>query len=245
MLKPSRQPYGFKNLLAYKKAEELQMECSRITAQFPKYKTLIALADQMDRSARSAKQNIVEGWKRNSTKEYYDFLGFSIGANTELEEDCNDIWKGTYRDLMGIKGVMGEMGSMRNNIEKGEKGIGGEIGGERGIMGVKGEMGIPTTPTPTTPITHFVPLNPLKSLNPSSLSDLLNPFDIEKIPFYPLNKNLPLVVQLKLRCKELNYLLHQLQKSLENKMNQEKTLTAKDLAQNRSKEIRNEQKWEV
>jgi four helix bundle protein len=168
MLKPSRQPYGFKNLLAYRKAEELQLECARVTALFPKYKTPIALADQMDRSARSAKQNIVEGWKRNSTMEYYDFLGFSIGANTELEEDCNDIWKGVYRDLMGIKGVMGERGSEND--------------------------------------------------------------DIEKIPFYPLDRNLPLVIQLKLRCKELNFLLHQLQKSLENKMIQEKTLSAGDRA---------------
>ncbi len=179
MLKPSRQPYGFKNLLAYKKAEELQMECSRLTSQFPRQKTLIALADQMDRSARSAKQNIVEGWKRNSTQEYYDFLGFFIGANTELEEDCNDIWKGMYPGLMGIRGVMGKMG-------------------ERG--------------------TPSIPLNPL------------NPFDIEKLPFYPLNKNLPPVVQLKLRAKELNYLLSQLQKSLENKMDQEKTLSSGDAA---------------
>lgn len=200
MLKPSRQPYGFRNLLAYKKAEELQLECSRITAQFPKYKTLIALADQMNRSARSAKQNIVEGWKRNSTKEYYDFLGFSIGANTELEEDCNDIWKGIYRDLMGVTGIMSEKGN-----EKGVTGVMGEkeMNGEIGIMGVskeKGEIGVTgergiTFPSFKTPLT---PLSPL----------IL--FDIEKIPFYPLDKKLPLIIQLKLRCKELNYLLYQL-----------------------------------
>ncbi len=213
MLKPSRQPYGFRNLLAYKKAEELQLECSRITAQFPKYKTLIALADQMNRSARSAKQNIVEGWKRNSTKEYYDFLGFSIGANTELEEDCNDIWKGIYRDLMGVTGIMSEKGNEKGVTgvmsEKGnEKGVTGvmgekEMNGEIGIMGVskeKGEIGVTgergiTFPSFKTPLT---PLSPL----------IL--FDIEKIPFYPLDKKLPLIIQLKLRCKELNYLLYQL-----------------------------------
>jgi len=110
MLKPSRQPYGFKNLLAFKKAEELQKECSLLTSPFPPLKTLYALSDQMNRSARSTKQNIVEGWKRNSTQEYYDFLGFSIGALTELEEDCNDIWNGIYPELMGVMGVMGVMG---------------------------------------------------------------------------------------------------------------------------------------
>ncbi|PIP27585.1 MAG: hypothetical protein COX30_01145 [Candidatus Moranbacteria bacterium CG23_combo_of_CG06-09_8_20_14_all_39_10] len=200
MLKPSRQPYGFRNLLAYKKAEELQLECSRITAQFPKYKTLIALADQMNRSARSAKQNIVEGWKRNSTKEYYDFLGFSIGANTELEEDCNDIWKGIYRDLMGVTGIMSEKGNEKGITGvMGEKEMNGEIGimgvsKEKGEIGVTGERGI-TFPSFKTPLT---PLSPL----------IL--FDIEKIPFYPLDKKLPLIIQLKLRCKELNYLLYQL-----------------------------------
>jgi len=200
MLKPSRQPYGFRNLLAYKKAEELQLECSRITAQFPKYKTLIALADQMNRSARSAKQNIVEGWKRNSTKEYYDFLGFSIGANTELEEDCNDIWKGIYRDLMGVTGIMSEKGNEKGITGvMGEKEMNGEIGimgvsKEKGEIGVTGERGI-TFPSFKTPLTLLSPL-------------IL--FDIEKIPFYPLDKKLPLIIQLKLRCKELNYLLYQL-----------------------------------
>jgi four helix bundle protein len=61
MLKPHKDPYGYKKLLVYKKAEELQGECRRISGKFPKTKTMIDLADQMDRSARSGKQNIVEG----------------------------------------------------------------------------------------------------------------------------------------------------------------------------------------
>jgi hypothetical protein len=121
----------------------------------------------------------VEGWKRNSTQEYYDFLGFSIGANTELEEDCNDIWKGMYPELMGLRGLMGKREALS---------------------------------PPSTPLNPFIP------------------FDIEKLPFYPLNKNLPPVIQLKLRAQELNYLLNQLQKSLENKMSQEKTLSSGDMA---------------
>src|SRR3989338_2449151 len=128
MLKTSRDPYGYKNLLAYKKAEELQARCSELTHLFPKLKTLIALGDQMDRSARSVKQNIVEGWKRNSTKEYYEFLGFAIAANAELEEDCADIWRGIYPELMGVKGGMDEKGGM-------------------GVMDVRGKKGIKGTPS--------------------------------------------------------------------------------------------------
>lgn len=192
MIKPERKPYGYRELLAYRKAEELQYACAELTHTFPKAKTMIALADQMDRSARSVKQNIVEGWKRNSTKEYYDFLGFSIGANTELEEDCDDIWKGMYPELLREKGVMGEKRE-RGVEQKGEMGAKGVKGlEETGGMGTRGEM------------------------------------DIEKLKFYPLDPGLPPVVRLKLRCKELNYLLDRLQKSLLVKMKEEETLPFKD-----------------
>lgn len=197
MLKPHSNPYGYKKLLAYKKAEELQTECRKLTALFLKTKTMMDLADQMDRSARSGKQNIVEGWKRNSTKEYNDFLGFSIGAIAELEEDCDDIWRRTYPELMGIKGVMGE---------KGIKGIKGEE-----ATGEKGEK-----ETFSSPSTH------------STLSSPYSSLDIDKLKFYPLDPSLPPIVQLKLKCKELNYLLSQLQKSLEKKMANEGTMSSHD-----------------
>jgi hypothetical protein len=227
MLKPSRTPYGFKNLLVYKKAEELQKECSLLTTPFPPLKTLYSLSDQMNRSARSTKQNIVEGWKRNSTGEYYDFLGFSLGANTELEEDCNDIWNGVYPELMGLKGIMGERGEKESPINP-----------IPSLSNSKNPLN-PIPPLSKPPLNPSTPLNPFSSnpINPIPplKSNPLNPFtpfnpilDIEKIPFYPLDKTLPPILQLKLRCKELNFLLKKLQDSLSLKMKNEKTLTAQD-----------------
>jgi hypothetical protein len=102
-----------------------------------------------------------------------------MGANTELEEDCDDIWKGMYPELLTEKGVMGE---------KGGRGIRGDIE------------------------------------------------DIEKLKFYPLDPKLPPVVKLKLECKELNYLLTQLQKSLVEKMETEHTLPMRDILQKQSQE---------
>lgn len=177
-IKQSQNPYGYRNLLVYKKAEELQSACSELTHLFPKTKTVIALADQMDRSARSTKQNITEGWKRNTTNEYYQFLGFAVASNAELEEDCTDIWKGMYPELMGIRGIMGE----------------------RGV-------------------------------------------DIEKIPFYPLDPRLSPVVQLKLRAKELNFLLDRLQKSLLDKMARDHVLPAADKLKRSEDEKRNAEEW--
>ena len=179
-LSPHSHPSGYKNLLVYKKAEELQSACAAFTSEMLKrvkkekggkrereegekgWRTIAALQDQMDRSARSVKQNVVEGWKRNSTKEYHQFLGFSLGANAELEEDCNDIIKGIY------KGIEREKGDWE--IER-----------------------------------------------------------VEKLPFYPLDTHLPLLIQLKLRCKELNMLLDKLQRSLVDKMSTDRTLGQREM----------------
>ncbi|HBR79527.1 MAG TPA: hypothetical protein DEA46_03825, partial [Candidatus Moranbacteria bacterium] len=178
MLKSYNDPYGYKKLLAYKKAEELQMACSHLTHLFPFSKTLSSLADQMDRSARSGKQNIVEGWKRNTTKEYFDFLGFSIGAVAELEEDCDDIIRGVYPEI----------------IEK---------------MGLKREKGDERAPLTPSSSFHSQFLSTTPSGSPSKT--LSAPFlwtlsEVEKLLFYPLDSSLPFVIQLKLRCKELNFL---------------------------------------
>ena len=196
VMKQSQNPYGYRNLLVYKKAEELQIACSGLTHLFPKTKTLIALADQMDRSARSTKQNITEGWKRNTTNEYYQFLGFAIASNAELEEDCTDIWKGIYPELMGLRGIMGE----------------------------KGERVTPYL-SHLPPLTHTAP------------------FDIEKLPFYPLDSRLPPVAQLKLRCKELNFLLDRLQRSLLEKMAKEHKLSAADKLKRAEDRRNKEELW--
>ena len=177
MIKPLRNSYGYQNLLVYKKAEELQLACVRLTAGFPREKTLVALADQMARSARSVKQNIIEGWKRNSTSEYYQFLGYAEASNAELEADCADIIKGIY----GKNGLKG--------LETGERD------------------------------------------------------DIEKIPFYPLDPLLPLPLQLKLRTKELNFLLDRLQASLVGKMAREGTLSLADKLQEQKNERKNMEIW--
>lgn len=102
-----RQPEGYKKLLAYQKAVGVQEMTLQLTNLFPKTKNMLSLKDQMDRSARSGTKNIIEGWKRNTTGEYFHFLGYAIGSIEELKDDCADIAKGLYRELMGVKGLMG------------------------------------------------------------------------------------------------------------------------------------------
>ena len=181
-------------------------------------KILLELADQIGRAARSPKSNIVEGWKRNSTKEYFDFLGFSIGSTEEINEDCSDIIKGKYKELMGVRGIMG-------------------------VMGFTDYL---------TPSTLSNPLAPLHPLTPSILSDPLAPLhpltpftleEVEALPFYPLNPAHPLVVRIKLRCKELLMLLNKLQKSLDDKMSVSGELPLREKLKRREQQRKEEDEW--
>src|SRR3989338_3184815 len=103
----SRKPEGYKDLLAYWKTADVQEMTLELTNLFPRAKNMMNLKDQMDRSGRSGTKNIIEGWKRNTPKEYFDFLGFSIGALEELKDDAADVAKGLYVELMGLMGVTG------------------------------------------------------------------------------------------------------------------------------------------
>lgn len=113
-----KDPEGYRKLLAYQKASELQVFTNEMVANFSKSKTFLDLADQMSRSGRSGSKNIVEGWKRNTTKEYFDFLGFSIGAVEELKDDAADVATGVYPQLLGIKSVMGPTKIERATLDK-------------------------------------------------------------------------------------------------------------------------------
>lgn len=213
-----KDPEGYRKLLAYQKACELQVFTNKLVSHFSKTKTFLDLADQMSRSGRSGSKNIVEGWKRNTTKEYFDFLGFSIGAVEELKDDAADIATGVYSALMGVKGVTGDKGM------------------EREVMGERGNP-LPSLnfSAPSNPSAHLTPLSPSASLNPSNP---LSPFfplpttrvELDKLKFYPLDPNLPPIVQLFLRAKEVNYLLYKLQQSLDIKMDAEGTKTVSQRA---------------
>lgn len=84
-------PEGYKELLVYKRAGELRDFIFKITGNFPFSER--RRKEHLRDSARSVKQNIVEGWKRSTTQEYYDFLSFSLGSLAEIKEDSEDSFK--------------------------------------------------------------------------------------------------------------------------------------------------------
>lgn len=86
-----KKPEGYKELLVYQRAAQLQDFIYKATEKF-------SIDDRRRRehmrdSARSVKQNIVEGWKRETTRQYIDFLSYSFGSLGELKEDGEDCIK--------------------------------------------------------------------------------------------------------------------------------------------------------
>lgn len=81
-------PKGYQYLGVWQNAALLRVLIRKFTPTLPLWEK--RLKAQMDDSARSQKRNIEEGWKRPTTSEYLEFLGFSQGSLEEVRGDVRD-----------------------------------------------------------------------------------------------------------------------------------------------------------
>ncbi len=72
----------FRDLKVWQKSHDLTLKIYRITGQFPSEEKF-GIISQLRRTASSILTNIVEGFKRRSTKEHSHFLNI---ADSSLEE---------------------------------------------------------------------------------------------------------------------------------------------------------------
>jgi len=75
---------SYRDLLVWRKAMDLVIECYKLTKTFPKSETY-GLASQLRRAAVSVPANIAEGHGRGPTKPYLNHLAIASGSLTELE----------------------------------------------------------------------------------------------------------------------------------------------------------------
>jgi four helix bundle protein len=75
---------SYKDLIVWQKGIELVDELYSVTKGFPK-EEMFGLTNQIRRAAVSVPANIAEGWGRNSTKNYIQFIRISIGSLYEIE----------------------------------------------------------------------------------------------------------------------------------------------------------------
>ncbi len=82
---------SYNDLIVWQKSMDLVVEVYKLVRNLPK-EELYALSNQMRRAAVSVPSNIAEGQKRNSTKEFVQFLSFAKGSAAELQTQlliCN------------------------------------------------------------------------------------------------------------------------------------------------------------
>lgn len=111
----------FRELKVWQKAHGLVLDIHRVSRNFPR-EELYGLTQQIRRSARSIPTNIVEGFKRRSSKEYAYFLNLADASLEEtkyhviLAKDLGYFGKNEDKNLMDR---CDEVGRMLNGLQKG------------------------------------------------------------------------------------------------------------------------------
>lgn len=104
----------FHEIIAWQKAHLLVLEIYKITKTFPKTE-LFGLTSQMRRCAVSIPSNLVEGFKRRSTKDSIYFYNISEGSLEELKYqlilscDLKYISPATLQDLQSFTNEVGKL----------------------------------------------------------------------------------------------------------------------------------------
>jgi four helix bundle protein len=74
---------SYQDLVAWKKSIQLVSEIYKVTSEFPQSEKY-GLSTQLNRAAVSIPSNIAEGWGRESTKSFIQFLKISRGSIMEV-----------------------------------------------------------------------------------------------------------------------------------------------------------------
>lgn len=107
---------GYQNLQIWHKARILVKVIYQTTATFPASEQF-GLTNQIRRSAVSIPSNIAEGWSRNSTKDFINFLYIARGSLAELETQMTigcDLGYITSQNWQNFQVQIAEVGKMLN-----------------------------------------------------------------------------------------------------------------------------------
>ncbi|MFO7619159.1 MAG: four helix bundle protein [Thermoplasmata archaeon] len=111
---------GYRDLNVWKKAYALTLKIYEITANFPAEEKF-GLVSQMRRASTSIIANIAEGYGKNHTREYIQFISISIGSCNELEVYLllsKDLGYVIENDFHNIKQEQNEVSKMLFRLRK-------------------------------------------------------------------------------------------------------------------------------
>lgn len=105
---------GYKNLIAWEKADNLAHKVYAVSSTFPKNE-VFGLTSQLRRAILSVPANIIEGYARNSKNEFRRFLSIALGSLAESEYFLEFAHKekylnaSNYQSLMALKDECGRI----------------------------------------------------------------------------------------------------------------------------------------
>lgn len=131
-----KDPEGYRYLVSWSNSVLLRYLIRLLTSSLPKSE--YRRKAQLDDAARSVVRNQEEGFKRSTTKEYFDFLGFSQGSLEEVKGDVRELTEdeflksnpGSNLASIGINLKAfhealipkGKIKDIKGNLEEGNKG---------------------------------------------------------------------------------------------------------------------------
>ena len=108
----------YKKLIVWQKSVQLVINIYEITEKFPK-EEIYGLTNQIRRAAVAIPSNIAEGYRRNSKKEYRQFLAIAYSSAAELETQfiiAKKLPKTKNLDYNKIDNLLEEILKMLNKI---------------------------------------------------------------------------------------------------------------------------------
>jgi len=109
---------SFRDLQVWQRSIQMSVAIYRLTAGFPK-EELFGLTSQLRRAGVSIASNIAEGYGRNSTGEYKQFLGIARGSCSEVETQlviAKELGLGDVQLLCKAEGLNVEIGKMLRSL---------------------------------------------------------------------------------------------------------------------------------
>jgi four helix bundle protein len=105
---------SYRDLVVWQRSIQMSVAIYRLTASFPK-EEMYGLCSQLRRAGVSVASNIAEGYARNSTGEYKQFLGMARGSNSEVQTQlviARELGLGSPHSLDNAEGLSNEVGKM-------------------------------------------------------------------------------------------------------------------------------------
>ncbi len=115
-------PEGYKYLVAWSNAVLLRSLIRLLTNGLPRSE--YRRKNQIDDAARSVVRNIEEGYKRSTTSEYLQFIGYSQGSLEEVKGDIRELTEDGFLRTVGgssLAGIGIDLGSFHRAL-RGNKG---------------------------------------------------------------------------------------------------------------------------